>query len=120
MIDNNDYKRILIIDNIKYLIKPSDKKDKKYDVHYVFNNKDLGGKSGLKKNEFMTKYLLSFGAKNYEHYYDKVGYYQKLNHENEERKRRYILRHQNVGNINDPKSAAYWSMWILWNDKKLL
>jgi len=120
MVNIEDYKKILIIDNIKYLIKPSSKKNKKYDVHYVFNNKDLGGKSGLKKNEFMTKYILSFGAKNMEHYFDKFGFYTNLNHEDEERKRRYILRHQNVGNINDPKSAAFWSMWYLWGDKKLI
>jgi hypothetical protein len=120
MVDLEDYKKILLIDGIKYMVKPSNKKDKKYDVFYVYNNKDLGGKSGLKKNEFMTKYLLSFGAKNMEHYFDKIGFYEKLNHLDEERKRRYILRHQNVGNINDVKSAAFWSMWFLWGDTKLL
>jgi hypothetical protein len=34
--------------------------------------------------------------------------------EREERKRRYLQRHQARENWRDPESAGFWSRWILW------
>ena len=36
--------------------------------------------------------------------------------EREERKRRYIQRHQSTEDWNDPETAGFWSRWILWGD----
>ena len=68
----------------------SDKPDKKY---YIIT------KSGKK---------IFFGA---------AGYSDMTQHKNEERKNRYILRHER--NENWTKSgidtAGFWSRWLLWN-----
>ncbi len=74
---------------------PSKRKDKKYDV---YNNK--------------TKtYITSFGSRYYQHYRDKIGYYSKLNHLDDNRKRLYYLRH---GRTNNKTSAKYFSNHYLW------
>ena len=36
-------------------------------------------------------------------------------HKDEERKERYIARHQKNENWRDPKTAGFYSRWILWN-----
>jgi hypothetical protein len=36
-------------------------------------------------------------------------------HKDEERKKRYILRHKAHENFNDPTSAGALSRWVLWN-----
>ena len=76
-----------------YLVKKSTRKHKKYDVYH--NN----------------KYLLSFGDNRYQQYYDKIGSYSKLNHNDLNRKRLYYARH---GETNDKNSAKYWSNKYLW------
>ena len=76
-----------------YLIKPSVKKNKKYDV--------------FKKN----KYILSFGDNRYEQYNDKIGYYKHLDHNDKKRKDLYYKRHP----INYHKYSADWfSKKYLW------
>ena len=76
-----------------YQIEVSTRKNKKYDVY----------KNG--------KYFLSFGQLPYEHYFDKIGYYSHLNHQNIERKRLYYAR---MGKTTDKNSAKYWSNKYLW------
>lgn len=78
-----------------YTIKPSTRKNKKYDVY---------------KND---KYITSFGDTRYQHYYDKIGYYEHLNHYDEKRRKNYRSRHRN-DNITDPNYAGYWSYNYLW------
>lgn len=78
-----------------YTIRPSRREFKKYDVF---------------KNE---KYITSFGDIRYEHYYDKFGFYSKLNHLDKDRRRSYRQRHAN-DNIDDPEYAGYWSWKYLW------
>jgi hypothetical protein len=80
-----------ILDN--FYVRPSTRKNKKYDV---FED---------------DKYLLSFGDKRYQQYYDKIGFYSHLNHLDNERKKRYYARH---GKTNNKKSAKYWSNKYLW------
>lgn len=83
------------IKNITYYIYPSTRKYKKYDVY----------KDG--------SYLLSFGDNRYEHYKDKFGYYDNLNHNDKKRRNLYKIRHKNDF-INNPNYAGFWSWRYLW------
>ena len=40
-------------------------------------------------------------------------------HKSEERKSRYIDRHKKRENWTDPKTAGFYSRWILWNKQTL-
>lgn len=75
----------------------SNKKNKKYDA--------------IMDNNGRIK-LISFGDKRYEHYFDKLGHYSHLNHNDKERRRLYRLRHQN-DNL-DEYSPGFFSWHILW------
>lgn len=79
----------------KYTIKPSQKQTKKYDVY------------------INDKYLLSFGDRRYQQYYDKFGYYSHLNHNDVKRRKQYRSRHRN-DYIDNPNYAGYWSWHYLW------
>lgn len=74
-------------------VAPSRRKGKKYDVY-----KDM-------------KYITSFGAKSYEQYFDKIGYYSTLNHLSKRRRDLYYARH---GKTNNKTSARYFSNKYLW------
>lgn len=80
-------------------------------------------KSTRKDKKLMVEHndkIIHFGAKNYQHFYDKTRIYKDLDHNDDERRKRYIARHSKVkdkdGNyvINDPNSASYWSLNVLW------
>ncbi len=83
----------------KTLYKPfiSKAKNKKYSV-YVKN-----GKGGIK--------LIHFGDSRYGQFYDKIGHYSKLNHNDKKRRDNYYSRH---GEATSKDSAKYWSHKILW------
>ena len=87
----------ITIKNKKYYVEKSKRKYKKYDVY----DKD-------------EKYIISFGDTRYEHYKDKLGLYSKLDHEDKDRQENYLKRSKGIGNINNPKSANFWSRNILW------
>lgn len=93
------YQKIINIKGDKYLIEPSKKENKKYDVYLI------------KQNE--NKYITSFGDKRYEHYKDKFGYYSKLDHNDKKRRDAYRSRHKN-DYINDPNYAGFWAYNFLW------
>lgn len=78
-------------------IVPSLKKTKKYDAHFF---DQLNAK----------KRIISFGA---------AGYSDFTIHKDEERKKRYLLRHSMRENWKDPLTPGALSRWILWN-KSLL
>ena len=40
-------------------------------------------------------------------------------HKDDDRKERYIARHRKNENWRDPKTAGFYSRWILWNKKTL-
>jgi hypothetical protein len=40
-------------------------------------------------------------------------------HKDENRKQRYLNRHQKRENWNDPRTAGFWSRWLLWNKKSI-
>ncbi len=80
----------------KWDVEPSKRKNKKYDVYHN------------------DKYILSFGDKRYQHYFDKFGYYSNLNHLNKKRRDSYKKRAEGIGNLNNPYSSNFWSYWGLW------
>jgi len=106
------FQKIIIVKGNKYLLEPSKRENKKYDVYLVFNNKEMGV-GVLKDNEFVKRYITSFGDKRYEQYKDKVGYYKNLDHNDKDRRKLYRDRHKN-DNINDPNYAGFWSYKYLW------
>lgn len=79
----------------RYVVKPSTRRNKKYDVYTD------------------DRYLLSFGDNRYEQYNDRIGYYSNLNHYDKNRRNSYKSRHH-FDNINNPNYAGYWSWWFLW------
>lgn len=79
-----------------WIIKPSKKKTFKYDVF---------------KDE---NFILSFGHKAYQHYFDKLGFYSHLNHLDDKRRKNYLARSKGIGNLKNPYSANFWSREILW------
>ena len=76
---------------IRLDIRESKKKNKKYDAIFTFND-------GLQK-------VISFGASGYSDY---------TQHHDDERRQRYIIRHQKNENWNNPFTAGALSYWILW------
>ena len=76
-----------------YSFKVSSRKGKKYDVY---------------KN---NKYLVSFGSKNFQHYYDKIGFYKHLNHLDNKRRDNYYSR---FGKYAKPDTAKWFSHNYLW------
>lgn len=67
----------------------------------------------LKKSPIRTKkwrvigpgYTVDFGARGYSDY---------TMHKDKLRKQRYIIRHASRENWKDPKTAGFWSRWLLW------
>lgn len=78
---------------ISYNLYKSDRPDKKYKI--VISNPD--------NNRNKT---IFFGASNYDDY---------TIHKDKDRKRRYISRHSLKENWNDPRTAGFYSRFILWN-----
>lgn len=92
----------------KYNIKVSHDPTKKYDV-YIFKTNE-----GSSEGSFV--YLLSFGSRQHEHYYDQVGDFSYLNHENIERLRNFNARFKHIieKNKHNPNSPIFWSSRLLW------
>jgi hypothetical protein len=82
-----------------YYIRKSVRKGKKYDI--------------LTKRGDGYWYLLSFGALGYPQYKDStpLKLYKHLDHNNEERRKRYYQRH---GRESSRLSSKYWSNKYLW------
>ena len=89
------FQKIIIVKGNKYLLEPSKRENKKYDVYYD------------------NKYITSFGDKRYEHYKDKIGYYKNLDHNDKKRRKLYRDRHKN-DYIDDSNYAGFWSYHFLW------
>lgn len=82
--------------NIKVKLYESPLKNKKYRVIFFKNNKEY------KKTDFGARSNSDF-----------------TKHKDEERKNRYLKRHQKNEDWNDPFSAGALSRWILWNKPTL-
>ena len=57
------------------------------------------------------KTTVAFGAKGYEDF---------TTHKDEERKARYIKRHEAREDWSDPLTAGFYARWVLWNKPTLL
>jgi len=77
---------------MEVIIKKSHRPDKKYDAI-------IDGKK-----------TVSFGAKGYSDF---------TQHKDAERKQRYIDRHKRNENWDDPKTAGFYSRWLLWEKPTL-
>lgn len=88
----------LVQDKRTFIIKVSERKNKKYDVYEMH---DEG-----------PKYLLSFGQLPYQQYHDKLGHYSYLDHNDPERRKRYYARH---GKDAEVGTAKWFSSIFLWN-----
>jgi hypothetical protein len=77
----------------EYSFKVSTRKNKKYDVY-------IG-----------DKYIVSFGDKRYQQYYDKLGHYSELNHMDDKRRLNYYKR---FGKDVKEGTAKYFSHKYLW------
>tara|TARA_Y100000004_G_C8725101_1_gene331804 strand:+ start:189 stop:497 length:309 start_codon:yes stop_codon:yes gene_type:complete len=92
----------------KTLYKPfvSKAKNKKYSVY-------------VKGDDGKTK-LINFGDKRYEQFKDKIGHYSYLNHNDKERRKRYLTRAKGIKNkkgeltYKDKNTPNYWSVNFLW------
>jgi len=82
-------------ENRNFYIVPSSRKNKKYDVY---------------ENQ---KYLLSYGDKRYQQFYDKFGHYKNLNHGDITRRKSYRARHRSEQK-KSPDTAGFWSDNFLW------
>ena len=81
----------------EYYLEKSNRKDKKYMVSWI------NPKSGRVKS-------IHFGAKGMSDY---------TIHKDDERKQRYINRHQKRENFNDLGKSGAWALNILWNKRTL-
>jgi hypothetical protein len=79
-----------------YNIYVSTRKGKKYDVY-----KD-------------NKYVCSFGARDMEHYKDRLGYYSHLDHNDPVRRQAFKNRFRRLISRNDKSSGIYWADKYLW------
>jgi hypothetical protein len=79
--------------------------DKNYNI-VVWNNP-------LKKYDvyYKDKKIFSFGAKGYEHYKDRIGYYKDYDHLDNKRRELYYKRHNKKYNIISPDWFAKMFLW---------
>jgi hypothetical protein len=91
MLSKKDYKLIKIV--------KSRSKNKKYTA--FLENRETGD---MKK--------IHFGDSRYQQFFDKLGVYTHLNHNDEKRRKNYIKRHS--VNSFEPYSANYFSLKYLW------
>ena len=75
---------------------PSNSKNKKYSVYVMKNGKPK---------------LVHFGDTRYQQYFDSIGHYSDLNHNDKDRRKRYYAR---MGKTTDKTTAKYWANKILW------
>lgn len=81
----------------EYYLEKSDRKDKKYMISWI------NPKSGRVKS-------IHFGSKNMSDY---------TIHKDDERKQRYINRHQKREDWTNLEKAGTWSRFLLWQEKTL-
>ena len=71
----------------------------------------LSNRKNKKYMSFVNNRFVHFGDKRYEQYKDKIGYYKNLDHNDENRRKLYYIRHPK----NYPKGSPDWlSKQILW------
>lgn len=92
--ENNNKSKCRTINS--YIFCLSKRKGKKYDVYRKEDN----------------KYITSFGASTYQHFFDKIGLLPKtLNHRSEKRKALYYARHGIDAKFESPKWFSHRFLW---------
>lgn len=92
------------------LYKPWVNKTKSKSKYWVYVKAD--NKKGYKK--------IGFGHKDYSHFKDKIGYYKSKDHNDKERRDRYLKRAKGIKNkkgeltYKDKNTANYWAVNYLW------
>jgi len=86
----------------------SDEKGKKYEA--IFRDKECPCKASEKPECGRKETKVSFGAKGMSDY---------TIHKDDERKERYLKRHEKNEDWSDYKSKGALSRWLLWNKKTL-
>lgn len=84
----------------KILYKPFPSK-REYKKYSVYVKSESGGKK-----------LIHFGDKRYEQYFDKIGHYSHLNHNDKKRRKNYRSRH--AGEDKDKNKPGWWAWHKLW------
>lgn len=81
--------------------------------HYKWNGYDIyvSNKPDKKYYAIVGNRKVYFGSSLHEHYYDKLGHYKRLNHNDEKRRENYYKR---FGRSAKEGSAKYFSHNILW------
>jgi hypothetical protein len=74
----------------------------------------------IKPSTKTTKKLMATFSDGTITHFGAQGYSDFTIHKDEDRKERYINRHRNNENWNNPKTAGALSRWILWNKPTLL
>lgn len=92
-----------------FILFKSKNKNKKYDVYTPYN---VFGLYRSKNSLQPLKFITSFGDSRYQHFYDKIGMYDHLNHNDLVRRKKYRSRH--TEDHTDPTRAGYWSWNWLW------
>lgn len=101
-----------------------DKLQKTYGVKQI-TPKVKSFKKSTVKNKKYTVILedgtrVNFGHTAYKHYKDKKGLFKSKDHNDKERRKRYLARATRIKNkngsltMNDPKSANFWAIRVLW------
>jgi len=78
---------------------------------YIF---DSNSKLEYKKYDVYkdNKYMVSFGDKRYQQYYDKIGHYRNMDHNDKTRRKLYHLRHKHNKDIL--YSPGWFAARYLW------
>ncbi len=71
-----------------------------------------------KSDKLDKKYVASIGKRNI--HFGSVGYSDYLHHKDDDRKERYIKRHQKRENWEDPLTPGFWAVHLLWNKPTLV
>lgn len=72
------------------------------------------------KGENGNPKLIGFGHRDYEHYFDKLGHYNNLDHKDKERQKQYLARAKGIRNAKgeltwkDKNTSNYWAVHKLW------
>jgi hypothetical protein len=65
------------------------------------------------------KFVVRIPNSDFEVFFGASGYSDYTKHKDPERKKRYIARHSVNEDWKDPRTAGFWSRWILWNKPSL-
>jgi len=107
----SEFKKDVKVEGQTYVIKLSQKKNKKYTA-WLAGPKQPHPEI---KGDFvrMLSSPVHFGDKRHTHYKDLIGFYKSLDTNDVKKREQYRKRHAKT-DITNPKSPAFWSWNFLW------